>query len=247
MGTVYLKKATLLESVSHGRFRITGDGQDLLQEGPPALSAKALLRYEEFAEFIGSKKNFKSSKSQPESVSTTPADVGVTPDELLEQVYGEIRATLIDELLEQVRVCSPEFFERLVVQLLVAMGYGGSVEDAGQVVGKSGDEGVDGIIKEDQLGLDVIYLQAKRWKSNVGRPEIQAFVGSLEGFRARKGVVITTSEFAKSAHDYVASVEKSIVLIGGRQLAELMIDNSLGVSEVASYSLNRIDRDFFEE
>src|SRR5690606_8655982 len=142
---------------------------------------------------------------------------------------------------------SPSFFEKLVIDLLVAMGYGGSRSDAGRAIGRSGDEGIDGTINEDRLGLDVIYVQAKRWSDTVGRPVVQAFAGSLEGKRAKKGILITTSKFSKEAHDYVNVIEKKIVLIDGERLAQLMIDYNVGVSEVASYTIKRIDTDYFEE
>lgn len=142
--------------------------------------------------------------------------------------------------------CSPKFFERLVVDLLVAIGYGGSRKDAGQAVGRCGDDGVDGIIKEDKLGLDVVYIQAKRWEGTVGRPTVQEFAGSLEGHRARKGVLITTSRFSQDAKDYVGRIEKKIVLIDGEQLAQLMIDHGIGVTETVSYSIKRMDSDYFE-
>jgi restriction system protein len=166
---------------------------------------------------------------------------------VLETAYRRLRRGLADELLQTVRVASPAFFERLVVELLVAMGYGGSLEDAGRAVGRSGDGGVDGIIKEDRLGLDAVYIQAKRWNSVVGRPEVQAFAGSLEGHRARKGIFITTSQFSKDARDYVTRIEKRIVLIEGEQLAQLMIDFSVGVDQVATYKVMKLDRDYFEE
>jgi restriction system protein len=158
-----------------------------------------------------------------------------------------LRETLADELLERVKGCSPEFFERLVVQLLVAMGYGGSLADAGQAVGKAGDGGIDGIIKEDKLGLDVVCIQAKRWEGKVGRPAVQAFAGSMEAYRARKGVLITTSGFSDEATDYVTRIERKIVLIDGPTLAELMIEHNIGVSTARSYAVKKIDSDYFTE
>jgi restriction system protein len=151
--------------------------------------------------------------------------------------------------LKRVREVPPTFFEGLVVDLLVAMGYGGSRKHAGQALGRTGDGGVDGIIKEDKLGLDVVYVQAKRWKNanTVGRPGVQAFAGSLEGHRARKGVFITTSKFTEDAIEYVQRIEKRIVLINGEELAQLMIDHNVGVSEVANYIVKKIDNDYFEE
>jgi restriction system protein len=150
-------------------------------------------------------------------------------------------------LLDRVKACSPSFFERLVVDLLVAMGYGGSRQDAGQAIGRTGDAGIDGIIKEDKLGLDVVYIQAKRWEGTVSRPEVQAFVGSLEAQHARKGVLITTSQFSQQARDYVKRIEKKIVLIGGEELAQLMIDHDVGVSDVSRYVVKKLDLDYFEE
>jgi len=151
--------------------------------------------------------------------------------------------------LKRIREVPPAFFEALVVDLLVAMGYGGSRKDAGQALGRSGDGGVDGMIKEDKLGLDVVYVQAKRWKNGntVGRPEVQAFAGSLEGHRARKGVFITTSKFTQDAIQYIQRIEKKIVLINGEELAQLMIDHNVGVTEVANYTVKKIDNDYFEE
>jgi restriction system protein len=175
------------------------------------------------------------------SPTTEPAEASgaETPEELLEDNYQALRRSLADELLERVKACSPAFFEKLVVDLLVGMGYGGSRKDAGQAVGRSGDEGIDGIIKEDRLGLDVVYLQAKRWANTVGRPVVQAFAGSLEGQRARKGVLITTSDFSREARDYVRHIEKKSVLIDGAELTKLMIDHGVGVTEVATYVSRR--------
>ena len=173
--------------------------------------------------------------------------IHLTPSEHIEIGYQRIREELEEELLAKIKESSPAFFERLVVELLVAMGYGGSRKDAGQTLGQSGDGGIDGVIKEDRLGLDAIYIQAKRWESVVGRPEIQKFAGALQGQRARKGVFITTSGFSKEASDYVAMIENRIVLVGGKQLTGLMIDFGVGVSKIASYDVKRIDSDYFEE
>ncbi|WP_348535430.1 restriction endonuclease [Komarekiella delphini-convector] len=143
---------------------------------------------------------------------------------------------------------SPDFFERLVIDLLIKMGYGGSRRDAGKAIGKSGDGGIDGIIKEDKLGLDVVYIQAKRWDSNViGRPEIQKFVGALYGQRAKKGVFITTSNFTQDAKRYVSGIDIKVVLIDGQELAQLMIDNNVGVSTVSVYEIKKIDSDYFTD
>jgi len=170
-----------------------------------------------------------------------------TPQERMADGYKQFRAALADEVLTKVKTCSPRFFERLVVELLVKMGYGGSVEEAARVVGKSGDGGIDGIINEDKLGLDVVYIQAKRWEGTVGRPVVQAFAGSLEGVRARKGVMITTSSYSNDAEEYVQRIEKKIILINGSRLAQLMIDHDIGVSTVTTYTIKRLDSDYFEE
>lgn len=163
-----------------------------------------------------------------------------SPQETLEASYQLLRHGVAQELLDNMARCSPSFFEKLVVDLLVAMGYGGSRKDAGRAIGRTGDDGIDGIIKEDRLGLDAIYIQAKRWKATVGRPEVQAFAGSLEGHRARKGVFITTSQFSPDAEEYVRRIEKKIILIDGPQLAGLCIDFGIGVDEIATYPVKRI-------
>ncbi len=168
-----------------------------------------------------------------------------TPEEALADAYERLRAALADELLTQVRSASPAFFEHLVVDLLVAMGYGGSREEAGRAVGGSGDEGIDGVIAEDRLGLDVVYIQAKRWDRPVGRPEVQRFAGALQGRRARKGVLITTSSSTREAREYASNIDSRIVLVDGQQLVELMIEHGIGVSPVRSYEVKRVDTDYF--
>ncbi len=172
---------------------------------------------------------------------------GQTPVEAIESAYQTIRSSLATELLQQIKGCSPEFFERLVVDVLVKMGYGGTRKDAGKAIGKSGDEGIDGIINEDRLGLDVIYIQAKRWENTVSRPEIQKFVGALQGQKARKGIFITTSNFSKQADDYASMIENNVVLIDGGALANLMIDHDVGTTLVSSYEIKRVDSDYFDE
>jgi restriction system protein len=230
----YLKKAGLLDSTGRGTFRIAERGLDVLKGSPPSIDVRFLARYPEFVEFK------KATKREPEGEET-----GQTPEEALELGYQNLTRSLAQDLLERIKSCSPRFFENLVVDLLVAMGYGGSRKDAGQAVGQSGDGGIDGIIKEDKLGLDVVYVQAKRWEASVGRPIVQAFAGSLEGQRARKGVFITTSQFSPDARDYVTRIEKKIVLIDGQQLAQLMIDHGVGVTELASYTVKKVDMDYF--
>ncbi len=245
---VHLRKAGLLQSTRRGRFCITERGRSVLQTRPDALNMKFLKQYPEYLLFItGSHHSDIHDGREPESQETEEGETGQTPEEALESSYQNLRHSLALELLDKVKHASPRFFENMVVDLLVAMGYGGSRQDAGQAVGQSGDDGIDGIIKEDKLGLDAIYIQAKRWDSTVGRPLIQAFAGSLEVQRARKGVFITTSSFSQDARDYVSRIEKKIVLIDGEQLAQLMIDHEVGVAVVANYVVQRIDQDYFSE
>jgi restriction system protein len=170
-----------------------------------------------------------------------------TPEEQIESAFLSLRKSLGNEILSKLKTASPSFFENLVVELLVAMGYGGTRLDAGQAIGRSGDEGIDGIIKEDRLGLDTIYIQAKKWTQTVGRPEIQKFAGALQGFRARKGIFITTSDFSREAVDYASRIESRIVLIDGEMLWNLMIDFEIGVSNTVTYEIKKIDNDYFDE
>ena len=236
----YLRKAGLLERTGRGKIRITERGQQVLKTKPGRIDVKFLKQFSEFLEFQqGTKK--------AEDVDTASEEAQATPEETLEASYVNLRRTLAEELIDRVKKCPPKFFEKLVVDLLVSMGYGGSRKDAGQAVGQSGDDGIDGIIKEDKLGLDVVYLQAKRWEATVGRPVVQAFAESLEGQRARKGVLITTSQFSQEAKEYVSRIEKKIILIGAEELAQLMIDHGIGVTEVRTYSLRKMDLDYFGE
>ena len=170
-----------------------------------------------------------------------------TPEEVIETAYQKVRQELATELLQVIKKHPPALFERLVIDLLIKMGYGGTRKDAGQAIGRSGDGGIDGIIKEDRLVLDIVYIQAKRWEGNVGSPEIQKFAGALQGQRAKKGVFITTSAFSQAALDYVSRIDSKIVLIDGDMLAQLMIDFNIGVTSVAAYELKRIDSDYFTE
>lgn len=236
----YMKKAGLLEDTRRGVFKITERGQAVLGENLERLSTKYLRKFEEFNEFQ-KKHNEKDSKSENDVISEA------TPEEMLETGYTKLSENLADDILVNIAKCSPSFFEHLVVDLLVHMGYGGSFSEAAQVVGKSGDEGIDGIIKEDKLGLDTIYIQAKRWKGVVGRPEIQKFAGALLGQKASKGVFITTSSFTKEAEEYAASVDRKVVLIDGQKLASLMIEHNVGISTVRTFEIKRIDSDYFEE
>lgn len=240
---VYLEQADLLHSPKRGQFHITPEGTAFLTKNPEHISISVLDQFEKFRTFRESSKPGKEEK--PEALSIIAA--AQTPEELLEQSFQSIQDELAGSLLEQVKSCSPSFFENLVVELLLKMGYGRSRVEAGKAIGKSGDEGIDGIISEDRLGLEAIYIQAKRWAGSVGRPEIQKFVGALHGKRARKGVFITTGTFTADAHDYVSHIDPRVVLIDGVQLAEYMIENNLGVSVKATYEVKKIDTDFFIE
>lgn len=236
-------KAGLLERTGRGRIKITDRGQAVIEQEPQRINLPFLNQFPEFQAFRATRT--RSTVARPDG--KDESDDSLSPDELLEASYQQLRKALALELLERIKTAPPSFFEQLVVDLLVAMGYGGSRIDAGHAVGGSGDGGIDGIIKEDQLGLDFVYLQAKRWEGTVSRPTIQGFAGSLEGQRARKGVFITTSRFSKDAEHYVKQIEKRIVLIDGEQLAQYMLDFGIGVTEVASYKVQRIDLDYFGE
>lgn len=239
----YLRHAGLLLGTGRGAFKITPRGLNALQDWEK-IDSKYLSQFDEFREF---KARSRKAKGEQEVLETVADDVSATPEELLESNYQTLRDALTQEILDRIAECSPTFFERLVVDLLVKMGYGGSRKDAGEAIGRSGDDGIDGVINEDRLGLDVVHIQAKRWKNTVGRPDVQSFAGSLEGNRSRKGVFITTSNFSQEARDYVKRIEKKIILIDGDTLANLMIDYRVGVSEVASYSVCKVDLDYYEQ
>jgi restriction system protein len=236
----YFIKAKILSSPQRGFFEITERGQKLHSQGHDRIDKNILSQYPEFLEFSVPKRD------QHQSESTDSVD-DATPEEILMQSYLAIRNSVASDILDKVKENSPKFFEDLVVDLMVAMGYGGSRLDAGKSIGQSGDEGIDGIIKEDRLGLDVIYLQAKRWEGSVGRPEIQKFVGALHGKRAKKGVFITTSKFTENALEYVRTIDPKVILIDGKNLAEYMIDYNLGTSTTSTYKIKRIDTDYFIE
>jgi restriction system protein len=238
----HLRKADLLEPTRRAYFRITLRGIDLLKQQPFQINMNLLKQYPEYLEFIGKTSQI---GSVSDSVIVDEAINQKTPQEILEDEYQKLRETLAQEILEKVKCCSPKFFEQLVVELLVKMGYGGSIKEAGRAIGKAGDEGIDGIIKEDRLGLDTIYVQAKRWNDTVGRPEIQRFVGALAGQGAKKGVFITTSKFSEQAKDYAPRNDTKVVLIDGEELAQFMIDFDLGVSLVSEYQVKKIDSDYF--
>lgn len=237
----YLKKAGLLDSPKRATFVITQAGLETLKKKPSKIDAKFLRQFPSFLEFQNAGRN----EEEVVIIETNEQ----TPEENLDKAYQRIRKSLASELLNKVVELSPTFFERLVVELLVKMGYGGSIKDAGKAIGKSGDEGIDGTIKEDKLGLDIIYIQAKRWKPGnvVGRPELHKFVGALAGQGAKKGIFITTSNFTKEALEYTPKNETKIVLIDGEQLAQLMIDYNLGCTTQQVYELKKIDSDYFGE
>lgn len=242
----YMKKAGLLEATRRGYFRITPRGQELLKKKPPTINVKLLKQYPEFLEFQQLKGTRSTGKG---GASCSVTDISTaTPSEALESAYENLRDELADELLSKLKKSSPTFFERVVVELLVKMGYGGSRADAGKAIGRSGDGGIDGIIKEDRLGLDVVYIQAKRWESNpVGRPDVMQFAGALQAQKANKGIFITTSRFTDDANKYVAQIGSKIVLIDGEQLTNLMIDNDVGVSTISLYPVKKIDADYFDD
>ncbi len=241
----YLKQAGLLTSPKRGYFKITEQGLKLLADNPEKINVALLGRYPEFQEFRNRKKDPSKTNDANYSIEMVASE---TPEDALASAYRSLRKNLEVEILSSVKDSSPSFFERLVVDLLVKMGYGGNRQDAGRALGKSGDGGIDGIINEDRLGLDVIYIQAKRWDGTVvGRPEIQKFAGALQGQRARKGVFITTSNFSKEALEYVSMIESKIILISGGKLASLMAEHNVGVSVVGQYEVKKIDSDYFDE
>ena len=240
-----MKKAGLVYYPSRGMVAITERGLSLLSQQPDRIDNKLLKQYPEFLEF----QSLRNDRDTAEVEINSSLEETQTPEEIIDQAYLSIRQSLAQELLDTVQSMSPAFFEKLVVELLVKMGYGGSIKDAGKAMGKTGDEGIDGTIKEDKLGLDIIYIQAKRWQTGntVGRPELQKFVGALAGQGAKKGIFITTSSFTKEALGYSPRNETKIVLIDGVQLAQLMIDHHLGVTLQRTYEIKRLDSDYFEE
>ncbi|MBN1638053.1 MAG: restriction endonuclease [Ignavibacteriales bacterium] len=237
----HLKMAGLVENTKRSHYIITTQGLELLKTNPSEINIQLLKAYPGYIEHFKPKDNTNKDETEIDNNNE------LTPEENLENYYQKIRKSIAQELLSKIKKMIPSAFEKLVVDLLVKMGYGGSVADAGKSVGKSGDEGIDGIIKEDKLGLDVIYIQAKRWEGVVGRPELQKFVGALAGQGAKKGIFITTSYFSKDATEYNPKNEIKIVLIDGEQLAEYMLDFDLAVSNVSNYQIKKIDLDYFGE
>jgi restriction system protein len=238
--TTYLYRSVLIERPTRAVYRIGDRGREVLAQNPDRVDLKVLSQFAEFNEF--------------RELKTTEADTGEpqatggaesTPEERIDSANRELRAALAADLLDRILDQSPVFFEQIVLDVLQAMGYGGTRDDAAQRVGRSGDEGIDGVIREDRLGLDLIYLQAKRWTHGVGRPEIQKFFGALHGQRATKGVFITTSSFSRDAVEYAEGATPRMILIDGPELAQLMIEHNVGVTISREYEIKRLDLDYF--
>jgi restriction system protein len=248
-----LRKAGLATNPVEGTLIITDEGGRFLATNPSGrLTRQVLMQFEPFRQFVAELKErataaTKKTGALPPVAPESAADDQTTPEERIESAFAELRETLITDLRARLANVDPFRFEQVVLDLLVAMGYGGSRKEAAAVTQKTGDEGIDGVINEDRLGLDVIYIQAKRWKANVGRPEIQSFVGALAGKKANKGIFITTSAFHDNASDYAEGLQHKVILIDGRRLAELMIEHGIGVAEEHAYSVKKIDSDYFDE
>ncbi|MCC6463481.1 MAG: restriction endonuclease [Saprospiraceae bacterium] len=241
----HLKMAGLLEIPRRSIFKISDRGQEVLHQRPSKINVSFLKQFPGYLDSFSSKSSEKSISNLEKQVNESDA----TPFEMMDFSFQKIQKALVQEILDRVLNLTPQEFEKLVVDLIVRMGYGGSLHDAGKAIGKTNDEGIDGIVKEDRLGLDMIYLQAKRWKrgNQVGRPEIQKFVGALAGQGAKKGIFITTSSFSREAREYSPKNETKIVLLDGEELAQLMVDYNLGVSTISTYEIKRIDNDYFGE
>jgi restriction system protein len=239
----YLRKAGLLEQGRRGYSRITERGTLFFAVAPGVITTKDLAQFPEFVAFHARKPAVSDSSPQVQPLSVP--EQTQTPGQQIEEAYAQLRAGLAEDLLERIKAMPPAFFEGLVVDLMLKLGYGGSRADAGKTLGQSGDGGVDGVIQEDALGLDQIYLQAKRWEGTVGRQTVQAFVGSLQGFNAEKGVMLTTSTFTREASEYARAIAKHVVLIDGERLANLMIDHGLGTNTETVYEIKRIDQEYF--
>lgn len=242
----YLKQSGLIESQSRSTYRITRRGEELLANPPERITISYLMRYPEFAAYREGASGRKQQKDTPVTVTEMAVRDTRTPDELIADAHAKLNEALARELLSQMSAMDPYRFEQLVLDVLMAMGYGGEAEDAGYITKRSGDEGIDGVINQDRLGLDVVYVQAKRWTRTIGRPDIQTFVGALAGKQASKGIFITTSDFAKSAVEYANTVQQKIVLVDGDRLAQLMIEHDVGVATQDTYRVKKIDSDYFE-
>lgn len=239
---IYLERAGLLIKVKRGVFKISSTGIDLLRNPPERIDINYLQRFDAFNDFRKRTTDTNTDNIEP----SLPKENEATPEEALDLAYKDLRDDLATQLLTQIKSSHPSFFEKLVVDLMLKMGYGGPGDDAGTVTSYGHDGGIDGVINEDKLGLEVIYLQAKRWESTVGRPEIQKFVGALHGKRAKKGVFLTTSNFSADAVEYARAIDSKVVLIDGLKLSQLLIEFDVGVSTAQTYTLKRIDTDYFE-
>lgn len=245
----YLKQAGALRSPRRGYFVITERGKQLLQQYPHQIRINHLTVFPEFQAFKTRRRATKTDNGRDNNALLDMDSEVIfddTPEDILASAYRLLRQNLEQDVLDTVKEASPAFFEKLVVDLLVKMGYGGNRQDAGRAIGKSGDGGIDGIINEDRLGLDVIYLQAKRWEATVGRPEVQKFAGALQGQRAKKGIFITTSNFTREAKEYARIIDTRLILIDGEKLAALMVEYNVGVSVVEHYEVKKVDTDYFE-
>lgn len=236
----HMTQAGLLGSPRRAISVITERGRAVLREHPERVDLRVLAEFDDYREFRNRRRPADDPEQPPDS-----ADEAQTPEERFEDAYQRLRRQVEADLLRQVMEGPPDFLERIVVDLLVRMGYGGTRKDAGEALGRTGDEGIDGIIKEDPLGLDIIYLQAKRWEGTVGRPDIQKFAGALQGQRARKGIFLTTSSFSAEALEYVSRIDSKIILIDGSRLARLMFDHGVGVATISESPVKRVDSDYF--
>jgi len=238
----YLKMAELIYYPQRGIYKISDQGKNVLKNPPDKITIKYLKSFDKFSI------NRNIGKNKKENIDDKEQEISEkTPDEIFELSYAQIINNLKEQLIQKINECSPYFFEQIVLDLLLKMGYGGSENESGEITQKAADEGIDGIIKEDKLGLDKIYIQAKKWENSVGRPEIQKFVGALQGKRAKKGVFITTSEFSKEAYEYVKNLDIAVILIDGEKLSHYMVENELGISLKHNFKIYSIDNDYFEE
>jgi restriction system protein len=244
---VFLQRAGLIERTGRGRYCATDAGRDLLRESPAKIDIRLLARFSSFVEWRRRSTGEGRSDAPGDSLGSTEASI--TPDEQIARSYQALTSALASDLLERVREMSPTFFETLIIDLLIKLGYGGGDPTMGKAIGRSGDGGIDGLIKEDALGLDIIYIQAKRYAAGntVGRPDIQAFAGSLDGVGATKGIFITTASFSAGAREFVSRIAKRLILIDGVELAQMMVDREVGVRVSATYKLKSIDENYFVE
>jgi restriction system protein len=237
-----LKNAGLIDNSVRGKVRISDEGRKVIAQKPAAINCRFLKQYPSYQDFCG-----QISSAEDDEKTDAVLERTKSPEELIEESCQALRNALADELLDPLKAKPPHFFEQVVVDLLLKMGYGGSHADAGRAVGRSGDGGIDGIIKQDPLGLDAVYIQAKRWENTVGRPDVQRFAGSMEAVRASKGVMLTTSTFSADAKAYVNQIGRKIVLIDGRQLARLLFDHGIGVETARTYVVKKLDQDYFQD